>query len=74
MSSTATGIACPATDYCVAVDGNGGALVYKQAGWSKVTKVDGNNTFAAISCVAVNTCTAADQYDNVMYYTPSSRG
>jgi hypothetical protein len=30
------------------------------------------NSFAAISCAGVNECTAADQYDNVMYYTPSS--
>jgi hypothetical protein len=72
MPSTAAGVACPAAGYCVAVDTSGGALVYQQGGWSKASKVDGNNAFATISCVGVDTCAAADQYDNVMYYAASS--
>ena len=66
-------MACPAAGYCVAVDTSGGALVYQQGGWSKASKVDGNNAFATISCVGVDTCAAADQYDNAMYYAVSSR-
>jgi hypothetical protein len=68
MPSTAVSVSCPSSGYCVAVDGSGGALVYQQGGWSKVTKIDGNNAFTAISCAAPGTCAAADQYDNVMYY------
>jgi hypothetical protein len=74
MPSTGAGVACPAAGYCVAVDTSGGALIYQQAGWSKVSKVDGNNAFAAISCTGVNTCTAADRYDNVIYYRASLSG
>ncbi len=72
--TTATGISCPAVGYCVAVDNSGGALVYQNGSWSKAAKIDGNNNFESISCVAVNTCTATDQYDNVTYYTPASSG
>lgn len=68
MPSTAVSVSCPAAGYCVAVDASGGAVDYQQGSWSKVSKIDGNNSFTAISCVGVNTCTAADQYDNVMYY------
>jgi hypothetical protein len=83
-------ISCPDTKFCAAVDQAGNTYTYNGYSWNPPdnvdngneftqvschsAKVDGNNTFAAVSCVAVNTCTAADQYDNVMYYTPSSRG
>jgi hypothetical protein len=53
----------------VAVDQNGGALVYQQGNWSSETKVDGNNSFKSVSCAQPNQCAATDQYDNVMYYT-----
>ena len=72
--TTATGISRPAVGYCVAVDNSGGALLYQNGSWSKPAKIDGNNNFGGISCVAVNTCTATDQYDNVTYYTPASSG
>ena len=61
-------VSCPATGYCIAVDSDGGAVVYQQDSWSKVTKIDGNNAFTAVSCAATATCVATDQYDNVMYY------
>jgi len=32
----------------------------------------GSAPSSAISCVGVDTCAAADQYDNVMYYAASS--
>ena len=60
--------------YCVAVDTSGEALVYRQGVWSKVSKIDGNNAFTAVSCVKANTCTAADQYNNVLYYAPARAG
>ena len=52
---------------------SGGALAFQQGNWSKASKVDGNNAFATISCVGVDTCAAADQYDNAMYYAVSSQ-
>jgi hypothetical protein len=60
--------------YCVAVDTSGGALVYWRGSWSKVSKIDGNNSCTAIGCTGVNTCTAADQYDNVLAYAASAAG
>jgi hypothetical protein len=36
---------------------------------SPETKIDGNNSFGAISCARPNACVATDQYDNVLYYT-----
>ena len=74
MPRTATGISCPAMGYCVAVDTSGEALVYRQGAWSEASKIDGNNAFTTISCVRVDTCTAADQYDNVTYYAASPAG
>ena len=68
MPSTAASVSCPAAGYCVAVDGSGGAMVYQQGNWSKVTKIDGNNAFTAVSCAATAVCLAGDQYNNVMYY------
>lgn len=52
----------------------GPALVYQQGAWSEASKIDGNNAFTAVSCVRVDTCTAADQYDNVTYYARSPAG
>jgi hypothetical protein len=69
LSQTATSVSCPSDGYCVAVDQNGGALVYQQGNWSSETKVDGNNSFKSVSCAQPNQCAATDQYDNVMYYT-----
>ena len=53
----------------MAVDQNGGALVYQQGKWSSETKVDGNNSFLSVSCAGQNECAATDKYNNVMYYT-----
>jgi len=74
MPQTAASISCPAMGYCIAVDTRGEALVYRQGVWSTVSKIDGNKAFTAISCVKVNTCMAADRYNNVLYHAPSRAG
>jgi hypothetical protein len=34
-----------------------------------VEQIDGNNAFIAISCSAVNSCTAIDTKNNVLFYS-----
>lgn len=68
LRATAASVSCPADGYCVAVDGTGGALKYQHGSWSAETKIDGNNSFDAVSCAKENSCAATDQYDNVTYY------
>ncbi len=71
MPATATAISCPGSGYCIAVDGDGGAMVYQNGAWSAPVKIDGNNQFATVSCVSQTGCAATDQFDNVLYYKAS---
>ena len=69
LSANGASVSCPSDGYCVAVDQSGSAFVYQQGSWSPETKIDGNNSFGAISCGRPNACVATDQHDNVLYYT-----
>jgi hypothetical protein len=69
VGTSAVAVSCSSDGSCVAVDNSGGTVVYSGGTWSSVTKIDGNNTFAAVSCPAVSTCAAADQNDNVLFYS-----
>jgi hypothetical protein len=71
----ADAVACPSDGYCLAVDGSGGVLVYRDGHWSSPTDIDGTNAIEAVSCPAVDICTATDSMGNVMYYSsPSAAG
>ena len=74
VPANAVAVSCPADGYCVAADNAGGVLTYTSGSWSKITKVDGNNTFATLSCPSASTCLAADANDNVLYYAPAKTG
>jgi len=71
MGITATSVSCPAAGFCVATDGSGGAVSYRNGAWSAVRPIDGTSALAAVSCPVVTSCTAADQQDDVLYYTSS---
>jgi len=69
MGLTATAVSCPAAGFCVATDGSGDAVSYRNGVWSAVRQIDGSSVLAAVSCPVVTSCTAADQQDDVLYYT-----
>ncbi len=69
MGITATSVSCPAAGFCLATDGSGGVVSYRDGAWSAVRRIDGTSVLAAVSCPVVTSCTAADQQDDVLYYT-----
>jgi hypothetical protein len=69
MGITATAMSCPAAGFCLATDGSGGAVSYRNGAWSAVRRIDGTTTLVGVSCPVLTSCTAADQQDNVLYYT-----
>jgi len=71
VGTSAVRVSCPANGYCVAVDTSGGFSTYQHGSWSSVVKIDGNNTFKALSCSAVATCAGTDSNNNVLYYEPT---
>jgi hypothetical protein len=65
-----SGISCPSTTFCVAVDSAGNAAIDKAGTWSTFAPVDGpGNSFTAVSCASVTFCVAvgtappSDEYD-----------
>ena len=74
VTTSATRVSCRQDGSCVAVDNAGGYLTYQQGTWSAVTKIDGNNTFNALSCSATTSCVGADANNNILVYAPSNTG
>ena len=69
-----TGVSCPTTSSCVAVDANGEALTYSGSqGWSGLTPIDSNaSSFGGlpeyVSCLAAGTCvvSGSDGYAEIL--------
>src|SRR5262249_15500304 len=70
LGTTAVTIACPATGFCVAANGKGGAVLYRNGTWSHVSKVDGKAAIGSLSCASATFCVAIDNQGQALYYRP----
>jgi hypothetical protein len=68
-SATVEGLSCPVDGFCMAVNNSGGVISYSGGSWSRPVQIDGNNSFVAVSCSGASACTAADDQDNILYYS-----
>jgi hypothetical protein len=74
-----TGVSCPASGFCVAVDQGGDASLYRSGRWSPLLSIDaisvtrGNqNGLTAVSCATVQFCMAVDDLGQVVTYNGAS--
>jgi hypothetical protein len=66
-----TSISCPSASSCVAVDGDGNALIYNGDSWAKPVAVDadgGNYGLVSLSCPSAGFCAAIDSSGNAVTY------
>ena len=70
LGTTAVTIACPADGFCVATNGKGGAVLYRNGNWSGVSKVDNNAAISSLSCASATFCVAIDNQGQAVYYRP----
>jgi Alpha galactosidase A/Alpha galactosidase C-terminal beta sandwich domain len=74
-----SGISCPATGLCVAVDKSGGVLVSSDpaagsgASWSR-REIDGGKALNAVSCASPTLCVAVDATGDVLLSTDPAAG
>jgi len=65
-----TGISCPTTTFCMAVDLAGNAVVEQSSVWD-VNSID-DNALYAVSCASATFCVAVDQAGNALAYNGST--
>jgi hypothetical protein len=65
-----TGISCPSTTYCAAVDGAGAVLQWSGSAWSHDV-VDPGRHLTAVSCPSTALCVAVDSAGDALYGRPS---
>jgi len=63
-----TGLSCPTTSFCVAVDGTGHVATYNGSTWSSVSDIDGSNELWAVSCTSSSFCVAVDTTGHALVY------
>ncbi|HTT86716.1 MAG TPA: hypothetical protein VMF60_05085, partial [Acidimicrobiales bacterium] len=64
-----TGVSCPTTSSCTAVDAVGQVLTYNGTHWSAPTGIDGSTRLVAVSCPTTSFCAAIDDAGNALIYT-----
>ena len=74
-----TGVACPSTSLCVAVDEAGNVLTSTnpdggEAAWSTPVGIDGGHRLEAIACPSVSLCVAVDNAGNAIVSTDPTGG
>ena len=60
-----TGVSCPTTSFCAAVDAEGNAVVDDDSTWS-VINVDPASPLYAVSCTSASFCVAVDKAGNAL--------
>jgi hypothetical protein len=71
-----TGLACPTSTQCVAVDVSGREVAFNPAdpsGWSAYS-IDGAHGLAGVSCAAASQCVAVDGLGNEITFDPQQVG
>jgi hypothetical protein len=69
LGFAAATVSCPAVGSCLAGGSSGMVASYAGDGWSAAATVDNGATINQLSCVALNSCVATDQIDNVLFYS-----
>lgn len=71
-----SGVACPSTVQCTAVDARGQELTFDPAspGTPKPTTIDGISYLTAVACPSTSQCTAVDDFGYQVTFDPSSPG
>jgi len=67
-----SGISCPTTSFCVAVDAGGYALKYNGSSWSSFGDIDAGRVLNNISCISSVFCMAIDDSGYAVKYNGSS--
>jgi hypothetical protein len=62
----------PGTDFCMFVDGNGGAFTYNNGSFGTLVDMDGNVELNSVSCPAAGFCMAIDHNHVVFKYSGGS--
>jgi hypothetical protein len=70
----AAAVSCPSKGTCLASYDSGAVASYTSGRWSSPSVVDSGVSINQLSCVAVDSCVAADQHDNVLFYAPPKSG
>jgi hypothetical protein len=73
VGASVTGVSCPTTTFCVAVDDQGGVLQWA-GGRVTRTDVDAGRHLTSISCPSTSLCVAVDQTGRVVIGTPARQG
>jgi hypothetical protein len=63
-ASGLTGVSCPTTTFCRAVDSIGRVFGFDGTTWSKGTLIDPGHALTSISCPTVTYCAAVDRGGN----------
>ncbi len=61
-ASGLTGVSCPTTTFCQAVDSIGRAFSYNGTTWSKGTLISTHGGLTSVSCPTVTFCAAVDSH------------
>ena len=70
----AAAVSCPSKGTCLASYDSGAVASYASGRWSSPSVVDSGVSINQLSCVAVDSCVATDQRDNVLFYAPPQSG
>jgi hypothetical protein len=68
-ASGLTGVSCPTTTFCRAVDSIGRVFAYNGSTWSKGTLIDRGQALTSISCSSTTYCVAVDRAGNAFFST-----
>jgi hypothetical protein len=65
-------VSCPASNFCVAVDGTGSVFTFNGNSWSAAVPVDGQTPLVALSCPTSSFCVAIDGSGNATTFNGTS--
>jgi hypothetical protein len=67
-----TGVSCPTTTFCVAIDAGGHEYTYNGTSWTAPATIDSTGEPQAISCTATRFCLMGDLSGNVATFDGAS--
>ncbi len=65
-------VSCPTASFCMALNAEGGSLVYNGTGWSAGPTVDAGDVLSSVSCTSSTFCAALDFNGNGFIYNGTS--
>ncbi len=67
-----TGVSCPTTTFCMAVDGGGNAVIWAMSSSNPPMAIDEGQAITSVSCATAAFCAAGDHAGNILMWTGSS--